>query len=467
MTRDVAVLVGIFVLSRAALLTLGFQFVVGYAGSAVQDLDPALLRSHLLQSLWYMPGQPPLWNGLLGAFMHVSPTHWPQLWHVTFLGLGLAVTIGLYLLLRALGLGSTAALVISAVFSVSPVVVLEENWLFYDYPTLAVLTVTTLAVSIFVRRPTFGRGLFLFGGAAALTLSRTLFQLEWLLALVVIMLLTCRGNRRLVLWAGALPVALVLSVYAKNLVMYGVPSTTSWTGMGLARVAVAALPLSERRKLVAAGRLHSVSLVKPLAPLADYEAVGIRPAPATGIPVLDEASGPEYPRNLENKTYITISRLYWKDDLWVVEHRPGAYLRQVVRGIDDFFTSPTLIWAGQGNDAKIHAYDTWFNNTVYGRVGPGRVGVFVVAAYALALAFGLWVAAMRLRPGADAATVTIAFAAITILYVFVTANLAEVGENNRFRFVLDPLAVSLVAVVVQKAWLRRPRVLRQGAAAAR
>ena len=48
-----------------------------------------------------------------------------------------------------------------------------------------------------------------------------------------------------------------------------------------------------------------------------------------------------------------------------------------------------------------------------------------------------------------------------------TANLAEVGENNRFRFVLDPLAVSLVAVVVQKAWLRRPRVLRQGAAAAR
>jgi hypothetical protein len=453
--------------SRIVLLALGFQFAVGFAaGEAVQDLDPVLLRGHLLQSLWYMHGQPPLWNAFFGLSLHAFPSHWPQAWHVTFLVLGLVETLALYWLLRTLDIPAVAALLLSAAFSLSPAVLLTENQFFYDYPTLVVLTVTVLAVALFVRRPTLGRGLLAFGGAGALVLARTLFQVWWLLLLVAALLVACRGHRRVVLWSCALPLALVAGVYAKNIAMYGVPSTTSWTGMGVARAAVEALPLAERRRLVAEGKLHPVSLVKPLQPLPEYEAVGIRPDPPTGIPVLDEVSSPEYHRNLENKTYIRISRLYWKDDLWIVRHRPGAYLRAVGRGLEDFFASPTVAWAGKGDAASIHGYDVWFDRVVNGRIGTGRVGLFVVAAYVVALSFGLWVAARRLRPGADSATVTIAFAGLTILYVTLVGNLAEVGENFRFRFVLDPLAIALVAVAIQRLVRRfsRPAI---GAAAVR
>jgi hypothetical protein len=458
--------VGLFVLSRIVLLARGFHFDVGLSGNAVQNLDPALLRSHLLQSLWYMHGQPPLWNAFLGAFMHLFPEHWPQAWHVVFLGLGLVVAVSLYFLLRELGIPGGAAVVVSAIFSLSPAVLLSENLLFYDYPSLAVLTATALGVALFVRRPTFVRGLSVFGGAGALVLSRTLFQVWWLLALAGLLLIACRGYRGVVLWSCALPLALVAGVYAKNWVMYGVPSTTSWTGMGVARAAVQALPLAERRRLVARGKLHPVSLVKPLAGLDNYEAVGIVRARPTGIPVLDEVSGHEYPRNLENKTYIRISRLYWKDDLWVVRHRPRAYARAVRTALADFFTSPTIGAGGQGDDAKIRRYDTWFDNVVYGRFGRGRVGKLLVAAYIVALGFGLWVGVRRLRPRADVVTVTVTFAALTILYVTVVGNLAEVGENYRFRFILDPLAISVVAVAVRGLW-RRSRGLSRGAGVAR
>jgi len=171
--------------------------------------------------------------------------------------------------------------------------------------------------------------------------------------------------------------------------------------------------------------------------------------------VLDEASGVEYERNLQNKTYIRIARSYWQDDLWIIRHRPGAYARAVGRGLEDFFTSPTVSWQGPGNQSKIHGYDHVFTRVVYGQFGTGKVGVFVVAAYVVALAFGLWVAVTRLRPGADAATAAIAAAAFTILYVLVTGNLAEVGENFRFRLVVDPLAIALVAVAVQRLLSRR------------
>src|SRR5262249_40775778 len=288
-----------------------------------------------------------------------------------------------------------------------------------------------------------------------------LFQVWWFAVLLALLLVACRGHRGTLLAAAALPLALVAGVYVKNIVMYGVPSTTSWTGMGVARVAVLGLPLAERRALVAEGRLHSVSLVRPLAPLNQYVAVGIEPAAKTGIPVLDEASGYQYDRNLQNKTYIRISRLYWQDDLWIIRHRPGAYLRAVGRGLEDFFTTPTVSWQGPGNQTKIHRYDHGFTRVVYGQVGAGKVGLFVVAAYVVALVLGLWTAVTRLRPGADPATVAIVAAAVTILYVLVTGNLAEVGENFRFRLVVDPLALALVAVAVQRL-VRRVR----GAAAA-
>jgi hypothetical protein len=445
------VLACLFVASRLALLALGFRFEVGLATSALQDVRFALLRRHLLQSLWYLHGQPPLWNALLGLSLKAFPRRWPEAWHVVFLGLGLAELLALYLLALELRLPRRLALTLAAAFSLTPAVLLSESSLFYDYPTLVGVTATVLAAARFAGRPGIGRGLLLFGAAAVLVLSRTLFQVWWLLALVALVLVACRRHRREVLLACALPLALVVAVYVKNWVLFGVPSTTSWTGMGAARAAVEALPLAERRRLVAEGRLHAVSLVPPLAPLSAYERVGIRPEGRSGIALLDEATTEGSVPNLENRTYIRISRLYWEDDLWIVLHRPGAYLRAVRRGLADFFASPTLAWHGQGNEAKIGAYDRWFTLACYGTLGRGKVGLFLVGAFVLALAVGLAESARRLRPGASPATVAVSVATLTILYVTVVGNLAEVGENFRFRLVLDPLVLALCAFAGARA----------------
>lgn len=454
--RELLLLTALFLVSRALIHLLGFHYDVGLIDSAVQNVDPALLKTHLLQSLWNLHGQPPLWNALIGISLKAAPSHWPDLWHLAFLGLGLVETLALFALLVELRVSRRVAVVAAAVFSLSPAVLLAENQFFYDYPTVVVITLSGIAVVRCASRPTFARASLVFACAAYAVLTRTLFQLWWILAVLAILLIACRRHRRVILVAALVPLALVLGVYVKNWVMFGVPSTSSWTGMGLARVAVVGLPLSERRQLVREGKLHPVSLVQPLAPLRDYEAVGIKPDPPTGIPLLDEVTGPEVARNLENRTYIKISRLYWKDDLWIIEHRPGAYLRAVGHGLDDFFTSSTVAWQGQGNEAEISTYDHWFTRVVYGRLGPGEVGLFLVAAYLLAILYGLTVTVRRLRPGCDPVVTAIAFATMTIIYVTVVGNFAEVGENFRFRLAIDPLALAVCAVAAGQG-LRRLR----------
>jgi hypothetical protein len=224
-----------------------------------------------------------------------------------------------------------------------------------------------------------------------------------------------------------------------------------------ARAAVTSLPLSERKRLVAEGKLHTVSLVTPLSQLSDYEAVGIKPDARTGIPLLDDRGDAYFPRNLENRTFIRISSLYLKDDLWIVRHRPGAYLRAVGHGSADFFAPATIPWEGTGNTGKIDGYRRWFERVVFGRVGPGRDGVFLIALYVVALVSGIWLTARRFRPGADAATVLVAFSTLALVYLAVVGNLAEVGENYRFRLVVQPLALVLAAAGVRGlvVWSRR------------
>ncbi len=447
--RVVALLVVVFVVSRAVVLALGFRFDVEWEGLSIQNIDPRLLQTRLWQSLWYLHGQPPLWNALVGLSMKAGNAFWPRIWHVAFLGLGLVEVLALFALLVRLRIARGPAAVVAALFSVSPAVLVYENDFFYDYPTIVLLTVTALAVVHFVARPSPGRGLLLFGSAATLVLTRTMFQWPWLVLVAALLLVACRRNRGAVLAGCALPFLLVGAVIAKNWILYDVPSTTSWSGMMLARSAVTSLPLSERRRLVAAGKLHAVSLVTPQSPLSAYEAVGIEPAPRTGVPMLDEPGDRFFPRNFENRTFIDISRQYWQDDLWIVEHRPGAYLHSVGLGVADFFAPPTIS-STRGNATKIRGYDRWFSKIVYGRLGPGKDGIFLIALYAFAIAAGTWISARRFRPGADPPTVAVAFSLLTILYVGIVGNLAEVGENYRFRLAVDPLALALAAVGIQR-----------------
>jgi hypothetical protein len=442
----VALLVTVFVVSRVVLVAMGFQFDLEWQGLSIQNIDLRLLQHHLLQSLWYMHGQPPLWNALVGLSMKLGTAVYPRVWHVVFLGLGLIEALALYGLLRAVRITRWVAVAVTTVFVVSPEVVAYENNFFYDYPTLVLLTVGALAVTRYAADPTLGRGFLAFGLMAALVLLRTLFQWPWLV-LVAVVLLAAGRRPRIVLASSGCAMVLVGGVIAKNWVMYGVPSTTSWTGIMLARSTVLALPYSERRRLVSEGKLHSVSLVVPLSALSDYEKVGIRPHPRTGIPLLDYPGDALFPKNLENRTFVRISQLYLQDDIWILEHRKAAYLRYVGKGLGDYFASLPDV---AGNIHRIRTYDTWFDRIVYGRIGPGRDGVFLIALYVFAVAAGVWITGRELRWGADAATVLIAFCTLTLLYVTFVGSVAEVGENYRFRFVLESLALVVAAAGVQR-----------------
>ena len=106
---------------------------------AVQYLDPELLKNNLLQSLFYMHSQPPLFNLFLGAGLKLFPGNPLPFYHYSFMILGLLFTVGLYSLMVRLKISKQISFILTVIFIVNPAFILYENLLFYTHPILVLL----------------------------------------------------------------------------------------------------------------------------------------------------------------------------------------------------------------------------------------------------------------------------------------------------------------------------------------
>ena len=441
----IAFIVVAFAISRVAAYAAGVRFDATPLEWYWQFIDPVLLRDRLFESLYYSHTQPPLFNLFLGINLKLFPSSFSAAMHVEYMALGLTTAIALYVLLKELGLSATVSALVATAFAVCPATLVYENWLFYEYPTMAALVIAAAALHRFLARDSVGAGITFFAAAAAAIYIRTVFQLVWLLAVIAALMLVKRP--RLVLKCCAVPLALVLLLYAKNLVLVGAPLTSSWFGMHLTRPTLSQISMQTRQELVAAGSLSSISLVEPFSYLESYK--GYVPlAPPTGIPVLDLPAKAGGSQNFNAMTYVAVARAYFQDALWIIRNRPDVYRASVTEALILYFSPATDYAFVDANAVKLYAYDRFFWKNVYFRTEYlRRLGLGILAAYLFAAAYAAvllgklgW---QRRKP--TPTEFTIIFLAVTTVYASALSCLTEVGENQRQRFFLDPLVLAVVA----------------------
>ena len=152
---------------------------------------------------------------------------------------------------------------------------------------------------------------------------------------------------------------------------------------------------------------------------------------------------------------------------------PGLYLASVKQGFWIYFHSSSdyLLF----KERPTLTLESWWDRIFYGQLktyqgdfqnrwqnDPSYVGWLLVIVYAAAIFQGLKIVFTRDRFPGDMAG-TAAFMTFTILYFTLMANFLDLGENNRFRFAIDPLVLVLSGVFLQdmvvSAWGRSRRVV--------
>jgi hypothetical protein len=469
--RAAFALVVIFLLSRVLFYVIGIHFDASSLGTFWQFLDPTLLRTRLLESLVNLHAQPPLFNLFLGLVLKVAPVHYTMVFHGVFLLLGVVLTMSIYQLLVAVGISEQWAFRLTVLFSISPASIVFENWLFYDYPLAVMFTLMALFFFRFANEGKVRDGVVFFSILTLVVLTRSLFHFVWVAGVVAFMYYMMRDHRRVILRAALMPLLVITAFYARNYVQFGSLSGSTWFGQHLARVTTAEVDEAERAKLVGEGKLTKMAMIPAFTDLRCYPAE-LWKTHRTGIPALDQANKESGSPNFNNAAYIGISKMYQQDAEYIAIHYPTVAATSMMKSAFFYLRAPNEFYMLRAQNDKMAPYETFFRRAFYGEVRDypehatkaydanfeehvlDSTPFVMLILIPATLFFGLKriISAFRNKRDVTAAQLTIVFIAINLIYVSTICNIFEMGENNRIRFMMDPMFLVLGSTMAASAF---------------
>lgn len=458
-----------FILSRFLFFHAGIRFDTSTLHSAWQFLDVNLLRHNLLQSVYYLHTQPPLFNLFLGSILKLFPNNEVLAFHCTYLFLGLTIALSMFFTMDRLGTPLKVSATLTILFMVSPSCILYENWLFYTYPVTAFLCLSALFLHRYVSSGHKRDGLIFFTLLSFCVFSRSLFHVIWFMFFVLLLLFYQRQHWRRVVYSLCIPLLAVLLLYAKNNYVFGNFATSTWLGMSLSRMTTFRLSEDERKSLVCQGRISKLSLVPSYYPFRspkDYP-TNLPRIQETNIAALDQEVKSTGGINTNNLSYIHISKQYMNDAIYVLMSHPMAYLRGLLRAYFFYFLPASDCHTLQDNSKHIRYIERFYDIVFYGRLlhhsRPELEGFYREGNYsALFLNMGLFMViglpflvfvGLRLTKNALSKgsidlpfVLTTLFLCTNVIYVTLIGNSIEYGENNRFRFTIDPFFIIILGL---------------------
>ncbi len=447
----------------------GVRFDARPLGRFMQYLDPALLRTRLSESLFYLHSQPPLFNLFLGLVLKLHSGWQLPVFQALYLMFGTVTAIAVLMLQLELGTPRPVALFTSLAFAVSPALLLYSNWLSYSLPVAVLLALSALYLHRFVET---GRGRYAFGffsGAALVCLARSSYHLVWFVLLAAGLFAVVSGLRKKVVLAALLPLLAVLAVYAKNAVVFGKFSGSSWLGMNAWEMAADQLPRAEVESLAAKGELSRIALIPRYADPPEYPTEYSTWA-GPPVPALTQLRRSTGATNYNHIVYCRVSDVYLRDALRLIALRPDGYARSLVKAWFAYFKSSTDYVLLEPNREQLAGWNRLYDTIAYGRLPYdfSRTGwlkvvsprghflyLFLLVGLPVLFVFGVREAFSRSRPLAE--RVTIGFLCSACGYVALVGNLLQAGENHRFRLETDPLSVVLLGLAVGQLLARRRR----------
>jgi hypothetical protein len=376
-------------------------------------------------------------------------------------------------------------------FVVSPGVVLFENFILYEYQMMFFLTVSAvLLFHSFAHRSAVSALGFLVC-QFWLVMVRNQYHLVYFAVIYVLLLYFTKHNRRLIAGAGSILLAVVLSLYLKNLLLFGQFVSSTWMEMNLAILTSRQLTPEERQLFVSEGKLSRLTgemEYDSLSPIIGVTVSSFRPyitmPPPTSIPVLDrEIKFSGATANYNHRGYLEAQKVYRKDVNFLLLHYPMAYIRLVTIAWFAYFLPNGDFLFFDSNLPHVHGIERFFDNVFFGQFkhasgaalrqlhaqGAGLslvlyTGVFLLIGLPVLFIFGVWFLYRGIRmctldvPQA----LLLSFLLFNILYCTMTANFLSSYENNRYRFPVDGFFVVLLTLALDQLMRKLIRMRRQG-----
>lgn len=434
-------IVVVFVISRLLYNAAGVYYDASMYDWAWQLLEVDLLKHKLLESVWYMHSQPPLFNLFCGFVLKISGVYYPQVFHFTFLCFGILSACMMWDIMKLLGIHKIISFFLTLVYVCSPTTILYENWLFYSYlePFLLLLIIWS-SVRYFKytdKKKYLWITLF---SVSATCLTRSMFHIGFLVIFIGIIVFISK-ERKQILAISIIPFFLTFFWYLKNLVLFGTFSASTWFGMNFARMSY-----DENTPLGKIGLWQDPDIYREIIPFPDS------PYPVDALTQKQKKSG-SY--NFNYYGYIAVSEQFKKEAFEHLKKHPYKYGDKVYYAMSIFFEPADQIRNNflEKNRQKIPSINRIYN---YGYESPtGFINQNLVRInrwiYIIILLGSFGVIFYRRRDKIIPKIVLLI--CFISLYIFAVGTMFEVIENNRFRFPTISMFTILAGLVIHHIYI--------------
>src|ERR1700690_2167393 len=363
----------------------------------VQYLSPWFVRHDFLRSLLYLHQQAPLQNVLTGGCLRIFgvPAAFTALAAI-YAALGIATALGMLHAMLRLGAARPIAAVSAALHAASPAAAFYGNWLFYQVPVTALLTLSLVSLLRYYRIGSFGAGLCFFSLFATTSLFYAVLNPVLLVGATLALLVRppvptpWRGSPRArMLLALCIPLLVLGLDKARTQVLVGHSQGNALLWVNLEIKTFFQLQRDELAMLERRGIIPMTPDPAYLSALPSSHGALRVPHSPTGIPLLDLESTPDGSMNAHAIEIVLIAEKHYKREaLSLLQNVPAAYFRAVLSALThDYFLSPFEA-ADSINRLKLEA----FNGRMEKLLLPDRDGLprLLVIALPMTLLYGIY-----------------------------------------------------------------------------
>ena len=450
-----ALLLGVFIVFKIYFYCLGIRFNLESLTDYWQYLDIALLQNDLLRSVFYQHSQPPLFNLFLGWGLKLFPLHYGIFFALIFSLCQFLLYLLLFRLMVELSVRKTIAFVFSTLFLFSPSFVYYGSTLSYTLPLALLLTASAYFLLTSLKTgKTAGYWLFFFI-IFSICGIRSLYHLAYYIAVVLFVLWASKKNRKNIIIAALIPFILLSGIYVKNYILFEKFTTSTWMGMNFwDHLNFKASP-DVLEKEISEGTVSPLVRTTRFSPLQKYpQSFQIIRTEYKNIPALADADKSSGNPNYNNYAYIGISDQYLKDALYLYRKYPVLWIKRNIESWLFYAKSSSDYFMIQRRQDRILGWEKLYDYLFYGKVprdfkGQHSIYLFLWIGLPLVVLYGLRIF-FKNKPSEIydfSQRFVILFIVFNIVYVALVGNLLECLENNRFRFMTDPLALTLFALL--------------------
>ena len=449
----------LFTTTRLVLHAMGLRFNLDLGWMFLAD--PAALASRLLETVFYFHAFAPGTNLLTGVLLKLAPAHVQVAAACVFFASGYLLFVSLFELGRAIGVRSRSALLLSLSFSLLPQSIYFENLYLYTHLCTSILCAAAVLFGRALRIGSWRAWLAFFLPCAVLGWLYTTFHLLWFCLMAGAgTLLAARGRRRRVLLGALAPGLLLLSLYLKNYLVFGVFGATTWGGANLTLATTHRMQPALRERWIREGKLSPYAAISVFAPPDQY----LRFFPADlhfPWPGSNELWRPTlHEPNYNHGLFLTVNRQRRQDSVTLIEARPLDYVKTVLgKNLPALFGSSTH-WHPRDTGPRapheqhrrvLGGYERAYDTLVHRMPLPG-VGLYALLPVFLGWALvAVWQGFRAGDPARRQRAVLLGFCGFQVLFVVAASCAFTSQEASRYRYGVEPFIWVIVAAGVLAA----------------